>query len=103
MMKTCPFCAEEIKDAAVVCKHCGRELKAPAKAKKKGGWGSAIVALCAIILLVCLLVYALSGGRDTSTPSTYTVKYQVAGTTSEASLTYDNRGGNVEQHDVSVP
>lgn len=24
--KLCPFCAEEIKKAAIVCKHCGREL-----------------------------------------------------------------------------
>jgi hypothetical protein len=39
-MKKCTFCAEEIQDAAVVCKHCGRDLVGPAPAAKKGPrWG----------------------------------------------------------------
>ena len=26
----CPFCAEEVRDEALVCKHCSHDLKVPA-------------------------------------------------------------------------
>jgi uncharacterized membrane protein YvbJ len=40
-MKKCPFCAEEIQDEAIKCKHCGEFMDAanhPRLAEKKSQW-----------------------------------------------------------------
>lgn len=37
-MKKCPFCAEEIQDKAIRCKHCGKNLKTSALTFIGNGW-----------------------------------------------------------------
>jgi hypothetical protein len=61
-MKVCRFCAEEIQDAAVVCKHCGRTLTAenPQSVFRGAELAMGFGAFC----LVGMLLYALLGGGE---------------------------------------
>jgi len=70
MSKLCPFCAEEIQEAAVKCKHCGEFINqektivedAPEEKRK----GLSIIILIVMALIITWVVYDTFGVIDNS-------------------------------------
>jgi hypothetical protein len=72
-MRRCPYCAEVIQDAAIVCKHCGRSLAPhdPDFENSGPGGGFLFGALVVVgILALVLLVIPGSRGYLTGEPRT---------------------------------
>lgn len=120
--KQCPYCAETIKAEAVVCRYCGRDLvekpkaapKTTEKEAKKGtNWGCVIVFIIVAVFAVIWVLSQLGSSPSSRTrapvviptraSSTYMVTYKVGGSTTRASVTYENDQGGTEQADIPVP
>ena len=65
-MKRCPYCAEDIQDAAIVCKHCRRDLDAPKpeEPQSRNAGRFALGCLGVSILMILLIGFLVNTGTN---------------------------------------
>ncbi len=64
-MKRCRYCAEEIQEAAIVCKHCGKDQTVdPAAKSHRAAWLVGIVLVVGLAWLVQLVISEASEAAE---------------------------------------
>lgn len=53
-IRVCPYCSEDIKKTAIVCKHCHKEVSPPSTTKKK--WKISWLSVAFFVALAFMLV-----------------------------------------------